>query len=246
MDNKFEKICLICMDRTGSNMVSQRLNTHPEVIFYNEVFHRQHVIFHDNRLNGDQSLLAARDTKPAAFVSQMWAGAYEAKEALQGVRSIGFKLFLNHNAEALKYVVNSDAKLIFLRRRNPLSRFSSFKIATATGEWKSTVMSKPKKTVQFHAAEFRAYIQNFTSLETLFEMVANRWNRPFFDLWYEDLVKQPQVWNDMCKYIGYPGDEFGASPIVKQNSSDVLSRFSNPDDVRDYVSQVGKYEWLSE
>ncbi|AUH33188.1 hypothetical protein [Paracoccus tegillarcae] len=246
MDKKIDKICLVCMDRTGSNMVSQRLNTHPEIIFYNEVFHRQYMIFHDKRVNGDPQTLATRDGKPAAFVSQLWSGAFEPKDELENVKAIGFKLFLNHNAEALKYVVNSDAKLLFLRRRNPLSRFSSFKIAAATNEWKSTVLSKTKKTVQFHPPEFRAYMQNFTSLESLFEMVANRWNRPYFDLWYEDLVKRPEVWDNMCEYLGYPGDAFGESPIVKQNSSDILSRFSNPDVVRDYVSHLGKYEWLSE
>lgn len=241
------KMCLLCMDRTGSNMISSRLNTHPEIVFYNEIFHRQYIIFQDDRVVGDKGAVARRDKDPAAFVSRVWNGECEPADKRAGLTGVGFKLFLSHNADALRYVVNSDAALVWLRRRNPLSRFSSFKIAAATNEWKLTNGGPAKKaTVPFHAAEFRAYVENYRSLEALAEMVMNRWNRAHFPIWYEDFVRSPQVWDDMVGFLGYDPAAFGQSPLRKQNSSDLLERFSNPEAVQEYVASVGRYDWLTE
>jgi LPS sulfotransferase NodH len=253
MAEEIQKVCLVCMDRTGSNMLSSRLNTHQSIRFYNEVFHRQYVIFADDRMNGSNEMIARRDTAPAAFISQMWNGGFEPEATRDQIRSIGFKLFLNHNADALRYVINSDCKLIFLRRRNALSRFSSFKIAAASGAWKvkkSDVEANkgvPKKTlVNFNATEFRAYMQNYLSLEMMFEMLLNRWNRNCFNIWYEDLVTQPRVWDDLVVSLGYKPTEFGETSLIKQNNRDILARFSNPQDVSDYVASINRYEWLTE
>ncbi|PID95761.1 MAG: hypothetical protein CSA85_00715 [Alphaproteobacteria bacterium] len=243
-----KKMCLICMDRTGSNMISSRLNTHPRIRFYNELFHRQYVIFQDDRVNGSVEMVSKRDRDPAAFISQVWSGGYEPSEDLENIDGIGFKLFINHNAEALRYVVNTNAKLIFLRRRNPLLRFSSFKIAVRTGEWKRNEANgeapAKKAKVKFHAPEFRAYMNNFQTLETLLEMTLNRWNRKYFNVWYEDFVQQDIVWKNLVRYLGYDVADFGESPLLKQNTDDVAARFSNPDDVREYVEQMKRYDWL--
>lgn len=235
------------MDRTGSNMITSRLNTHPRIEFYNELFHREYVIFQDKRVSGDPEVVARRDRDPSSFISQVWNGAYEPKEKREQLEAVGFKLFLNHNAEALRYVTNSDSKIVLLRRRNALSRFSSFKIAAQTGKWKATSSKGVKRSlVDFRETEFRAYHQNYLSLETLYEMVLNRWNRPYFSVWYEDFISSSEVWNDLVRFVGFEPNDFGDSPLIKQNSSDILSRFSNPDDVKKFVAKVDRYDWLKE
>lgn len=247
MSSEPVKICLICMDRTGSNMISSRLDTHRDIVFYNEIFHRQYVIFNDQRVAAGAEILARRDKNPSAFVSAVWRGEFEEKSLRTEISGIGFKLFLNHNAEALRYVINSDSKIIFLRRRNALARFSSFKIASLTSEWKATTQTRKKDVkVNFNANEFRAYLQNFLSLEMLFEMTLNRWSRAHFSVFYEDIVARPEVWTDMIRYLGFRREDFGESALLKQNTSDVLARFSNPDQVRDFVCGIGRYDWLSE
>lgn len=242
-----QKICLVCMDRTGSNMISSRLDTHPNLIFYNEVFHRQYIIFHDQRVAANADQIAARDRDPASFISRLWSGSYEPAETRGSIRGIGFKLFLNHNADALRHVINSDAKIIFLQRRNPLARYSSFRIAAVTGEWKTKNAAKGKtQNVPFRADEFRSYVQNYLSLETLFKMTLTRWGREHFSFFYEDFMASPQVWDDLVAYLGFSPENFSQSPLVKQNSKDILKRFNNPDDVRKFVAAVGHYEWLTE
>lgn len=241
-----QKLCLVCMDRTGSNMISDRLNTHPAITFYNEVFHRHYIIFNDNRMAENPELIARRDRNPSAFVSQLWSGDYEPADDRPSIKAIGFKLFLNHNAEALKYVTNSDAKIVFLRRRNALCRFSSFKIATETKVWKTSEKSSKAHKILFNADEFRAYMQNYLSLETMYEMVLNRWNRAYIPIWYEDIVRNVGAWKHLTDYLGFDIDDFGESPLVKQNSSDVLSRFRNPQLVEEYARKIGKAEWLTE
>lgn len=250
METKSEitKICLVCMDRTGSNLLSSRLDTHEKLCFYNEVFHRQFIIFRDDRIVSSPDVVFRRDRAPAAFVSQIWNGAFETKAQRASLEGIGFKLFINHNANALRYVINSDAKIIYLRRRNPLHRFSSFKIAAATGEWKQTDTAqrgpKKKPKIKFSPSEFRAYVNNYESLESLFEMTLNRWNRSHFNVWYEDFVSDTRVWNDLVEYIGFDPKDFGQSSLVKQNSPDIADRFSNPDEVFDFVKSLNKQEWL--
>lgn len=235
------------MDRTGSNLISSRLDTHKNIVFYNELFHRQYAIFHDDRVASGAELIARRDRSPAAFVSSIWNGEYEPKEKRDDIHGIGFKIFLNHNAEALRYIINSNAKIIFLRRRNAFARFSSFKIAAATNEWKSTGSKENKSfKVDFRPEEFRAYMQNYLSLETLFEMTLTRWNRNYFDAWYEDITSQPVAWEKMVNYLGFDPKDFSESSLVKQNTSNVLSRFSNPEAVEKFAADINRYDWLSE
>lgn len=249
-----KKLCLVCMDRTGSNMLSSRLNTHPEIIFYNEIFHRQYIIFHDDRVSSAENNIFERDNYPAAFVERVWSGGFEPKEVREKTSAIGFKIFLNHNSHALRHITNADSKIIFLRRRNALSRFSSFKIAQKTGEWKKFEDSKSSlkkdkaetKKVHFYPAEFRAYYQNYMSLETLYEMTLTRWARPFFNVYYEDLISQPQVWQDIAGFLDYNLQDFGETPLKKQNTKNILERFSNPDDVRLFIEMSGHYDWLTE
>ena len=44
----------------------------------------------------------------------------------------------------------------------------------------------------------------------------------------------------------YAPEEFAESRLVKQNSSDILERFTNPEAVREFVASVGRYDWLKE
>ena len=195
----------------------------------------------------DNATIARRDRDPAAFISSIWRGEFEPKAQQENLRGVGFKLFLNHNAEALRYIINSDARIVFLRRRNALARYSSFKIAGASGEWKSTEKTpKQKLTVNFYPAEFRAYVQNFLSLESMFAMVMNRWNRNYFDAWYEDISSRSEVWDQMVRHLGYEPEEFGQTALVKQNTSDVLARFSNPDEVTQFMVDIDRRDWLTE
>lgn len=244
MVDRPQKICLVCMDRTGSNMISSRLNTHKNIFFYNEIFHREFVIFQDDRVVTSKDILSRRDRDPSAFVSQVWNGDYEHKDVRPGIEAIGFKLFLNHNAEALRFVTNSGAKIIFLRRRNPLLRFSSFMIANKTGKWKSLSRDEKSVKVEFKPTEFRAYYNNYHSLETLYEMTLNRWNVPYFDLWYEDLVSDNATWEALVSYLGYDTSGFDESPLVRQNPTDPLARFTNPGFVENYLRECSKLEWL--
>lgn len=246
MNKEIQKACLLSMDRTGSNMLSDRLNSHPEICFYNELFHRQYAIFDDTRVNSDDDLLASRDKHPSSFISRAWAGEFEPEECREGLKMIGFKLFLNHNGEALAHVIRSDAKIVFLRRRNALARFTSFKIASKTNQWKSKIGLSNRATFKFIAPEFRAYMQNFLALEALTEMTLTRWNRSYVNIWYEDIVKIPQVWEDLTKHLGFNADDFKEASLVKQNSSDILSRVSNPEDLKRFVSQIDRYDWLAD
>lgn len=243
-----QKLCLLCMDRTGSNFLSSMLETHPKIKFYNEVFHRQYIIFADDRVVANPKMLTRRDRAPEAFVSQLWNGEFEPKEARGNYDAFGFKLFLNHNARALKHVINSDAKIILLKRRNHLARFSSFKIAAKTGVWKSSEGQKAPQITKlaFNENEFRAYIETFRNLEMMFEMIAQRWNRDYLSVEYEDFFAQKDVRENMVRYIGFDSDMLTMPSLQKQNTKDVVSRFSNRDEVMTYLHNTGNESWAQE
>lgn len=234
---------LICMERTGSNFISEYLDSSKELRVYNELFHRSMIIFDDGRISESPQLLSNRDQNPEAFLSRVWNGEFESEELRKQYSGFGFKIFLNHNARALKYIVNRGNKIVYLTRRSALSRFSSFKIAEKTGEWKTRKGQDAKKKkiekIEFFPSEFRAYYQNYRTLETLFEMTLTRWNVSYHPIVYEDFFSQEVARKGIAEYLQIDSSSLKEPDLKQQNTADTIDRFSNPEEVVKFMTENG-------
>ena len=237
--------CLVCLDRTGSNYVQEYLNLQPGVVFYNELFHRQSIIFDMNRILSDSESIDSRDSSPSAFIDRVFSGHFEAYD--KNISAIGFKLFLNHNADALGHVLDSACKLLFLSRANYLARFSSFKIAAASDAWRlEGPTTRERVRVEFMETEFRAYMENARSLEMLFERSVASSGRQVYRLSYQSFFSDPAERPALLQFLGVVPSTRALPRLIKQNSKDICGRFSNANDARRFIERIGRPEWSSE
>ena len=59
---------------------------------------------------------------------------------------------------------------------------------------------------------------------------------------YEEITKNPPS-EQLCEFFEIKKQRL-TTPLLKQNSNNVIERFSNPDVVVEYVTKLGKAEWL--
>lgn len=131
--------------RTGSNLLVQALNGHPQVRCFGEVFNWTHaridygVAGYELRSLED---LGRRSKDPVGLLRERVWG-----EAPPGVRALGFKLHYGHTfgyagvQEAL--TGDTELRVLHLRRTNLLRLFLSLKRAEATGVWKEDASPAP-------------------------------------------------------------------------------------------------------
>jgi LPS sulfotransferase NodH len=137
MEMAYRRFIILSNARTGSNLVQQALNSHPQVVCFRELFNYDPAYI-DYDVEGwdghDAGDLALRSADIDAFLrTRVFC------EHAEGVRAVGFKFHYDHFwfHERLLPWLAEDAGLhvVHLKRLNRLRTLVSFKIAEQTGEW---------------------------------------------------------------------------------------------------------------
>ena len=237
---KQQRFVIISMARTGSNLLSTLLGSHPHIFVHGELFKKNRDIGPllgnydfagmEQRLGRD--LLAYRDENPLEFLD----------EVLKVDRPcVGFKLFINHSDLILDYVLSSpDYKVIVLERTNRLASFSSVAIALET----KVTHSKGDpitRTIEFDANEFlrlRGYV------DKCYQSLRDRTvGRPGTIWTHYDELHSPDLHRRLLEFLGLDPQVPLTSPLVKQNPASPLSRFTNPETVLGVLGDIGKLDW---
>lgn len=247
------RFIIICAPRTGSSHLVNILSGHPDFLVNGNVFDnrrdgRLYVFWPDEQLTPIKKaeLLALRDSDPAAFVEHMWASGF-------GRPHVGFKIFERENDELLsQWIGDNSIRKIVLYRRNVLANFASAMVARKTGRYSVNEGKKIGKTpkIAFNARKFASFHAKYTHF---FADMIDRMNdkgQPFFLLNYED-INDLRVIRSLVTFIG--GDatkglskENQFRSQLKQNSSDIISRFANQRKVRAFLEQNGLMHWAHE
>jgi hypothetical protein len=123
--------------RTGSNMLAQALNTHPEIRCFREVFHRK-MDYVDYFVDGydphNRLDVELRNTDPVRFLEARIFGEQPAE-----FKAVGFKYLYGHfwGQDPLTDHLRADTGLhvIHLKRRNMLRSLVSVRLAEMTNRW---------------------------------------------------------------------------------------------------------------
>lgn len=136
-DCDYVRFFILCDARTGSTMLAQALNSHPNIACFREVFNYSmdflgyHVEGYDNFSSADKDL---RDSDYEAFLRQRIYCRHP-----ESTRAVGFKIAYTHfwGFTELRERLAEDAELrvIHLGRRNYLRSLVSLKIAQRTNVW---------------------------------------------------------------------------------------------------------------
>ncbi|HLY04352.1 MAG TPA: hypothetical protein VKR31_01250 [Rhizomicrobium sp.] len=237
---------IIASPRTGSTHLTALLHKHSEIICHGEIFHPKMT----NPLRRWETgagvsesaaeMLELRRRDPRQFVRRVF-------ENNDGGKHVGFKIFNGHNDEVLdELIVDSAVKKIVLFRANLLAVYSSSRIAHKIGE---RVLKTPRESqplVRFEQEKFVKYCRKYTAFyrDVVERLAASRQN---FHLLDYAAINDPSLFAALVSFIGAdPGQARLEPSMIKQNSPDLLKRFSNPDEVGRFLRENGLMNWLYE
>lgn len=247
---KVRKFCLIATERTGSSFLRQVLQRFPKVACHSELFNSRpgpdcvHQKYVDLTLTAAE--MAERDADPLRFLSRV------EQQSLERAEMCGFKLMISHQPTVLEHVLSSDEyKVIVISRENRLAQYSSEAIARKTDIWGRVTVSQGSPQVQiiFDKAEFKKYCEKLSSSYDLVTHRLEDTNRAF-SLKYHQILDERAI-EELLSFLGVDpdrsiGELLGRASLVKQNTSNILDRFSNPDDAIAAMREMGREDWLQE
>lgn len=238
---------IIANPRTGTNHFIDLLNSHPAVTSHREVFHRHSVYLKNGTKDG---LLEERNKDPIAFLKKLYDES--------PTRACGFKIFMDHDDSVLDAVLyDSDIKKIILYRSNFLAVYSSDKIAEAENRYlivdkdagkisdgaydSSRTEVKALFTRNEFEARWKAYQQHYRHAVD----VLNETGQNYLFMTYEDFINE-SFFRRVFPFLGLAQPPRLVTRKKKMNASDILSRFSNPDDARSHIEEIGRQNWAYE
>jgi hypothetical protein len=247
------RFVIICAARTGSSHFVSSLGGHPDIFMNGNIFDaarpdRLYVFWPKEDVTAAlrEELCTLRANDPQAFLDRICSVTYARAH-------VGFKIFEGENDTFLdRMLADHEVRKIVLYRRNLLASFSSALVARETGQYgqrDGKTRPEPPK-VRFSANKFAKFHDRYVAF---FDQVTEKLtkNRQFyFMVNYED-INEPRVLADIVSFVG--GDatkpfsrDLQYKAQVKQNSLDILSRFSNPRAVRKYLTEAGLLHWMRE
>jgi hypothetical protein len=248
---------ILALHRTGSTFLVKSLNGHPDIVCDSELF------------GPDARTLDMDPNDPSGSLDR-WL------ELRSNVPFAGFKLILDQSAEAVHEVARRRFRAIFLTRPNELARHSSQLIARKTGKRSSPTYAArffmrlfkfttgsynsptakfliesanryaPQKTekVNFDKGRFQNMSRKADALVRNADSILAQHGLKPLRLEYPH-VTTPHGIRTVLRFIGAEQVDLVASS-ERMNPPDILERFSNPDDVRQFLSEQHRQEWATE
>jgi hypothetical protein len=190
--------------------------------------------------------MALRERSPFEFLERIYSSGY-------GRSHVGFKIFAGENDVILDHLIrDNDVRKIVLYRRNILAAFSSHLVAGRTGKYSASQGAERGESpkVRFQIGRFAKYHHNFTSFYRDTVERLNRHRQNYYFCSYEE-INDPWMQRNLVSFIG-ADPNIPISPDVqlrhqvKQNTSDIVSRFQNRKDVVQFLKTYGLSHWAHE
>ncbi|MBA3810547.1 MAG: hypothetical protein H0X27_02665 [Caulobacteraceae bacterium] len=239
------RFLVLCSARTGSTLLTNVLNASPDVRCLFELLNPSVQQYGEP---ATPELRDLRQTDAAAFVDRIsgW-----------GTKPVfGFKIFPGHADDWLEAALDDPSwKKIVLYRENVLAVWSSQRIAAARGKWSDTgakveIASDNADHVIEDQTEFIA--RKFESFRLRYQAPYSKWlarladtSQKFSFLEY-GMLRNPRIISSVFGFLDSRQPQSYASNIVKTSSTDILSRLTNVDEVRSYLSEIARLDWQAE
>ena len=135
---QFDYFVVFAEMRTGSNFLETNINKFDGLSCHGEAFN-PYFIGYPEREEILGITQAARDKAPLKLIDAMIAAS--------GLN--GFRFFNDHDSRVLDICLADPRCAKVVLTRNPIESFVSWKIATATGQWKLTNVNNAKNEQEF-------------------------------------------------------------------------------------------------
>ncbi|HLY04340.1 MAG TPA: hypothetical protein VKR31_01190 [Rhizomicrobium sp.] len=243
------RFAIIASARTGSSHLTNLLNSRSDILCNGEICHpkKVYVNWHKRYRTPERlgELAALRSAAPAKFLEQIFEIDHDRPH-------VGFKILRGQYQDVLRAVLEDRTiRKVILFRRNVLANFSSKLIANETGQYGLNAQKAPRESrepikVLFDAERFKVHRRKYeryyaSAMNTLLQGGQN-----FHLINYEE-INNPWFFRSLLAYIGAeslaPPDE---GKLIKQNPSNILSRFSNSREVEEFLLANDLVHWSFE
>ena len=242
------RFAIIGAARSGTNLLVDLLNSHPDVECHGEIFSHRGVrtlrrASRVRRLLGTEDLDTSRNVDPLAFLDAVW------RASPAGITT-GFKMFANDFPIVQEALARTpEIRLIVLERPNKLAIFSSMEIGKATQIWHTSEPSEtlPEIRLDFDGAAFQRFVEG---QETIYRRLRERLNvraacpETVLQLAYPKLTS-PGIGDRLCAFLGIARQPL-FSRLRKQNNPRAAERFRDPAAVAAFVEGMGHAAWAAE
>lgn len=137
----YTRFLVVGAARTGTNLVTQSLNAHPEVACFREIFHCDPQTIEFGQLGyyhkqNAHSMIDLKQNDPLRLVEQEVFRLFGKQ-----IKAVGYKLLYNHACEGrmsdIRTAIKEDHSLrvIHLKRRDALAKILSAKLAIEQKKW---------------------------------------------------------------------------------------------------------------
>ncbi len=240
-----QKFVILSMSRSGSGYVYTMLDSHPQILAHGELFKAKDIGALSGKLGVERQFNRAwlnyeyREERPIRFLKKTLS--YET-----GIKHVGFKIFFSQKKIILNHVIKSNEfKKIVLLRDNVLAMYSSAETAKKSGQGKVHIGQKPKNVkVEF----IRKNFENFNKrrqvhIEKGYQLLKKH-KASFLEIRYAELLDKKKF-NKILDYLNVERQKLKPG-VARRNPKSIIDRFTNPDEVIEYVKKIGKPDWLKE
>ncbi|MCY4180608.1 MAG: nodulation protein NodH, partial [Litoreibacter sp.] len=154
----------------------------------------------------------------------------------------GFRLFFDHDARVLDYVLQDRSCAKIVLTRDPLESYVSLEIARETGQWKLSDISKRKEAkVTFNLDNFQRHLETRNGFLSEIRTVLQRTGQTGFYLGYSD-VGEIDVLNGLARYLGSEEEIKTVSKKTrKQNPSSLSEKVTNFAEMVEVLSTFDRF-----
>jgi LPS sulfotransferase NodH len=218
-NQSYSKFLIISHARSGSNLLLNALNSHPNIIAEHEIFAAH------NRNIGENF----QPTLDNLF-----------RERPESAKAVGCKIFYYHlNQDEWRQISEiPELKVIHLKRKNSLSMIVSMKVAFKTDQWGITSEAEridaAKKQVHL---DYDFLLERFEQIELWEKNIPKLFDRsPIQNVFYQDLVGQyQQTVEGLFDFLALPQISLEKAEIKhkKQNPEPLNQLIDNYDELKE-------------
>lgn len=231
------RFAILAAARSGSTYLTSYLSLHKDIWCHDEVFNPTKTIFSTaastdaERRTLSAELLHLRAENPFSFLETIYGIGH-------GREHVGFKIFPSHSPEVLnKLIADAEVRKVLLFRSNLLARHASNLAASQT---RTRGQEPERPLVRFVPADFMRQSRRYQRFFRRTIATLQECGQSYFFLRSDELMFEPKL-HQLLDFLGASGplpqwDQ--GSPWVR-GSSDIVSRFSNPDEVAVFLQARG-------
>jgi len=235
------RFVILAAPRTGTNTLVAQLCAQPDIWCHGEILKRGKVPIKRPGEKLKEKLLKLREQDFDAFLARAFTLSKSRPHC-------GFKILLAHLNEQNTPPILDDPGIlkIVLFRSNILANYASTLTAKETGAWNPQNMSKTQRPlVEFRPARFKQFRALYEErYRGIFERLAANGQNPF-RLHTDELNNASRI-EALLAFLGAETAVATREMLPGGGSSDILSRFTNPARVEQYLRAHKLMHWAQE